>query len=78
VGDSEGDRETAEAFYFGLLGLVPDPRLPGQCLIRRLRLFRTYFLLCGSALVSLLLIKIAIHRNRYRKMVADDTGALLV
>jgi len=30
VGDSEGDRETAEAFYFGLLGLVPDPRLPGQ------------------------------------------------
>ena len=30
VGDSEGDRENAEAFYFGLLGLVPDPRLPGQ------------------------------------------------
>lgn len=22
--------DTAEAFYFGLLGLVPDPRLPGQ------------------------------------------------
>ena len=30
VGDEEGDRATAEAFYFGLLGLVPDPRLPGQ------------------------------------------------
>eukprot|EP01043_Picozoa_sp_COSAG02_P047725 COSAG02_NODE_4605_length_5174_cov_18.935961_2_plen_50_part_00 len=43
MGDSEGDRETAEAFYFGLLGLVPDPRLPGQCLIRRLRLFKRIF-----------------------------------
>ncbi len=35
MGDHEGDRETAEAFYFGLLGLVPDPRLPGQYVFRQ-------------------------------------------
>ena len=60
MGDREGDRETAETFYFGLLGLVPDPRLPGQYVLRKIRLFRTSslrFYPDQHYLVSLLLIQ---------------------